>query len=186
MSLEYIELDPNDYRVLHPRPAYLLVTADKSGKLNVMAASWVMPVNDEPLLVALAIDKGSKTYENLLETGELTINVVGEEHLSVVYGAGSISGKEVDKWARLGLEPLPSKSVRVPGVRGCYGFVECRVERVIDLEGVGLFICKSLAIHARKDLLRKDAWDLAKARVLMHNWGRSFVVPGKSLFASRP
>ncbi|MCD6488355.1 MAG: flavin reductase [Desulfurococcales archaeon] len=50
-------IDRENYYVLHPRPVYLIVTRRKQGGYNVMAASWVMPVSEEPPLVALAISK---------------------------------------------------------------------------------------------------------------------------------
>ncbi|WP_440058939.1 flavin reductase family protein [Thermogladius sp. 4427co] len=179
MGFTYAEIDPGEYHVLHPRPAYLVVTIDKSGRLNVMAASWIMPVNDEPFTIALALDKETKTYQNIMEVGEATINIVGEEHAEIVYKAGTLSGREVDKWSLLKLEPQPSKHVKPPGIKGAYGFVECRVEKLIDLEGVVLVLFKPLAIHVRSDLFEKYGWNLAKAKILMHQRGRVFVGPGR-------
>ncbi|WP_238529035.1 flavin reductase family protein [Thermogladius calderae] len=179
MEHVYVSLDPNEYHVLHPRPAYLIVTSDREGRLNVMAASWVMPVNDEPFILSLALDKETKTYQNLLEVGEFTVNVMGEEHAGLVYQAGSLSGKSVDKWKLLRLEPAPSKFVKPPGVKGSYGFVECRVERMVDVESVALVLARSLAVHVRQDLYEKYSWNLGRARILMHMRRRVFVGPGK-------
>lgn len=181
--MEYVDLGPNEYHVLHPRPAYLIVTLNEDGKPNVMAASWVSPVNDEPLIVALALGKESKTFENITRRGELTINIMGEEHIDLVYKAGSVSGREVNKWEYLGLKPVKPSKIGVPGIEGSYGFVECVVEKVIDLEGVGLVLCRSVAIHVRKELMYRRYWDLSKARILLHNIGRSFSVPGLPKYA---
>jgi len=184
-SQSYITIDPSEYHVLHPRPAYLIVSVDKNGSLNAMAASWVMPVNDEPFILALALDKETKTYQNLVETGEFTVNVMGEEHAALVYRAGSLSGKNTDKWRLLKLEPQPSKQVRAPGVKGSYGFLECRVERFLDVESVSLVLARVLAIHVRGDLYEKYSWNLEKARILMHVRGRVFTVPGKIIIVPK-
>ena len=102
----YKTIDRENYYVLHPRPVYLIVTRRKQGGYNVMAASWVMPVSEDPPLVALAISKESYTHELIEEFKELTINVVGEEYLDIVYRAGTITGRNTDKWNMLGLKPF--------------------------------------------------------------------------------
>ncbi len=179
----YREIDADDYRVLHPRPAYLVVARKPDGGLNVMAAAWVMPVSEEPPMVVLSLDSESYTSELLSENGELTINVVGEEHLEMVWGAGSVSGRSVDKWSKLGLKPLPSKVIGVPGVKGAYGVLECVVKEKKSVGECVLFICEVKAARVREDLYTRYGWDLRKARILLHCGRRAFTVPGKLLVA---
>ncbi len=181
----YIEIDRDDYRVLHPRPAYLIVTRKHGGGYNVMAASWVMPVSEEPPIIAIAIDKSSYTHELIEETGEFTVNVVGEEHADIVYRAGTISGRETDKWAQLGLKPAGPKEISTPGIDGSYGFLECCVVERVDAGECSLFIAEIKAIHVRGDLYTKYGWDLRKARILMHASGRAFILPGRLVLASK-
>ncbi len=183
--MEYIEIDPTDYYVLHPRPTYLVVTRKPDGGYNVMAASWVMPVSEEPPLVALAIDKESYTHELMSRTREFTVNIVGKEHVDIVYRAGTVSGRRVDKWVMLGLEPLDPKVISVPGIRGCYGFIECRVERIVDAGECSLVIARVAASHVRKDLYTRYGWDLRRAGILLHAAGRAFVLPGRLVFAGK-
>ena len=181
----YMEVDPTDYYILHPRPAYLIVTRRPDGGYNVMAASWVSPISEEPPLVALAIGKESYTHELIRETKEFTINFVGEEHADMVYKAGTLSGRRVDKWKLLGLEPLESKKISVPGIRGCYGFLECYLENMVDAGECSLFIARIVASHVKRDLYTRYGWDLKRAKILLHLRGRAFVLPGKLVLAKR-
>ena len=177
--MSYVEIDPSDYHVLHPRPAYLIVSMDKNGRLNVMAASWVMPVSEEPPRHVVSVYREQKTYENIVETGEFTINIIGPEHAETAWKAGTLSGKKVDKWKLLGLQPLPSKKIKVPGIMGAYGVVECRVDKRIPIGECDLIICEPMRTIVRGDLYQRYGWDLRKAQILMHQRGRVFVTPGK-------
>ncbi|MEM1628726.1 MAG: flavin reductase family protein [Desulfurococcaceae archaeon] len=173
----YTSIDPKNYIVLHPRPVYLIVSRNNEGKLNVMAASWVSPVSDEPFLVAVSIWKESLTYQYIREIGEFTINIPSEKHVDIVYRAGTMSGKEIDKISALGLQTSPSKIIRTPGLMDMLGFLECVVKDSIDVGESTLFIAEVKAIHIRPDLFSRYGWDLRKAKVLLHNSGKGFSVP---------
>lgn len=181
----YIDIDPSDYYILHPRPAYLIVVRKPNGGYNVMAASWVSPISEDPPLVALAIDKESYTHELIKETREFTINFVGEEHIDLVYKAGILSGRNTDKWSLLGLEPVQSKIISVPGIRDCCGFLECQLEKIVDAGECSLFIARIVASHVKSDLYTKYGWNLKKAKILLHLRGRAFVLPGKIILARK-
>ncbi len=183
--VSYKSIDPSEYYVLHPRPAYLIVSRSSSGRLNVMAASWVSPVSEEPPLIIVAIGRDSLTREYVLETREFTINIVGEEHINLTYRAGTISGRSVDKWKMLELVEEPSKHISVPGIKGSYGFIECVLNKVVEAGECDLLFCEPKAIHVREDLYTRYGWDLRKAKILLHVRGRVFTVPGKLLFAEK-
>jgi len=181
----YVEIDPSDYHVLHPRPVYLIVSRSRDGVLNVMAASWVSPVNDEPFVIAAPIWMGSKTYKNIHDTKEFTVNVVNDEYVDIVWAAGTLSGKKIDKWGKLGLKPVSSSKINVPGIEGVLGFLECRVRDEIVVGETALFLADVLAIHVNKEYYEKYGWNLRKTNILLHAGGKAFVTTGKLVFPSR-
>lgn len=185
MVFTYKSIGLDEYRVLHPRPVYLIVSKNGEGRLNVMAASWIMPVSDEPFLVAVSIWKGSLTYQNISKTKEFTINIPGEKHVNIVYKAGTTSGREVDKVSALGLPTVNSTRIEVPGLEDMLGFLECRVINEVDTGESALFIAEVMAIHVVESLYTKYGWDLAKAKILLHHGGRGFTVPGRLILAER-
>ena len=182
---EMVEIGEGDYFVLHPRPVYLIVSLSEDSTPNVMAASWVTPVNDEPFLVGIALGKESKTLSNILRTGECTINVVGEELVDKVYAAGSYSGWKTKKWEMLGFTPHPSTKIKTPGIAEAYGFIECSLVKTVDFDTVEFVVCKSVSVHVKKDLVERNSWNLQKAKILMHLKGRAFTTPRGVLFATR-
>lgn len=179
------EIEPS-YKPLHPRPAYLIVSG-VPGELNVMAASWVMPVSEEPLRLALALDRETKTFELIEKYGEFTVNIVDAKLVDKVYKAGTLSGKEVkDKLALIGLKTTPSIKIKTPGIEEALGIIEAKVWKSIDVGEVRLYIADILAIRVKPEYYNeKYGWDIRKTQILLHLIGRAFTVPGRLILAER-
>lgn len=174
------------YKPLHPRPAYLIVSGVLE-ELNVMAASWVMPVSEEPLRLALALDRETKTFELIERYGEFTVNVVDAKLVDKVYKAGTLSGKKVgNKLALIGLKTAPSTKIRTPGIEEALGILEARVWKSIDVGEVRLYIADILAIRVKPEYYNERyGWDIRKTQILLHLTGRAFTVPGRLVLAER-
>lgn len=183
MVFKEVELS---YMPLHPRPAYLIVSGVE-GELNVMAASWVMPVSEEPLRLAIAIDRESRTYELIEKYGEFTVNVVDAKLVDKVYKAGTISGKSVeDKLTIIGLKTTPSLKIRTPGLEEALGIIESKVWKSLDVGEVRLYIADILAIRVRPEYYNERyGWDIRRAQILLHLTGRAFTIPCKLILAER-
>ncbi|MGC8975172.1 MAG: flavin reductase family protein [Thermoprotei archaeon] len=181
----YVDIPLTEYYVLYPRPAYLIVSRGADGKLNVMSASWVTPVYDDPFTVAVSIWSKSLTHQYLCETGEATINVVGEEHTQLAYDVGRVSGREVDKWSAYGLRPVKSSVIKTPGIEGSLGFLECVVVGKVPVGESTIFLNEVKAVHVKKDFYGRHGWDLKKAKILMHCGGRAFTTVSHLILAER-
>lgn len=178
----YIEIDPSDYRVLHPRPVYLVVSRDRGNALNVMSASWIMPISDEPFLIAFSIWRESKTYNNIVETKEFTVNIVDDKFINQVWFAGTKSGREIDKWSILGLKPVSPSRIKTPGIDGAIGFLECLFRNELVFNDTSLVIADVLSVHVNKELYEKYGWNLYKAKILLHNGGKCFTTSSKPMY----
>ncbi len=175
----------DDYRVLHPRPVYLIVSGGE-GKFNVMAASWLTPISEEPPKLGVAISKDSYTSNLIDRFGEFTVNVVDESLLDKVWLAGTRSGRIEDKIKSLALKLHPSSKIKVPGIEEALAIIECRVDKALEIGEVKFYIADMLAIHVKEHYYSdRYGWDLRRARILLHSAGRAFTTPGKLLLASR-
>lgn len=174
------------YMPLHPRPVYLIVSGVE-GELNVMAASWVTPVSEEPLRLAIAIDRESRTYELIEKYGEFTVNIVDAKLVDKVYKAGTISGKDVkDKLAIIGLKITPSSRIRTPGLEEALGIIESKVWKGLDVGEVRLYIADILAVRVKPEYYNERyGWDIRKTQILLHLTGRAFTTPCKLIIAER-
>ncbi len=164
--------DDKWYRLLHPKVAFLLLTQDSSGKVNVMTLAWAMPIDDEEKLLAISVWKGNYSFEILKETKEFVLCVPTKEMLHEVWFCGTKSGKEVDKVAELGLELEEGVKISVSHLKSCAGFLECKVEREIECGEHVLFISRVVYAGVRETLF--DGTWKENSHVLMHVGGKRF------------
>ena len=106
------------YQLLEPGPVVLLTTSRK-GRVNVMSMSWQMMVEFEPPLVACIVSNANYSFAALRATKECVIAIPTVELASKVVKVGNCSGRDVDKFARCGLTPLPAARVAPPLVAEC-------------------------------------------------------------------
>src|SRR5579864_8375924 len=95
------------YQLLEPGPVVLLTTARK-GRANVMTVSWHMMVEFEPPLVACVVSNADYSFAALRATKECVIAIPGIKLAPKVVNIGNCSGRDVEKFAKFGLTPLPA------------------------------------------------------------------------------
>ncbi|MEA5098268.1 MAG: flavin reductase family protein [Burkholderiaceae bacterium] len=114
------------YLLLNHGPVTLISSAHQ-GKRNVMAASWVMPLDFSPPKVVVVIDGRAYTRELIEASGEFVINIPPKALVSKVMSAGSVSGRDIDKFEQFNIGALPAEKVAAPLIDGCVGWLECRI-----------------------------------------------------------
>lgn len=174
----YVDAGEKWYYVLHPRPVYI-VLAEHAGRVNFMAASWVMPFSEEPPRIVAALEKEAYTTELVKTSGIFTVNVLGVEHVDFIYGAGTTSGRRVDKLSVLGAEVSRDTVTGAPRLSRPQpiGIVEAKVHKLLDdlAEDVYLVVADVLAAYADESLFNtRYGWEIRRARIAMHSAGRAF------------
>lgn len=106
----------------------VLVTSAHGGRRNVMAAAWSMPVEFTPPRIAVVIDKKTFTRELVAASGAFGLCLPGAALVDLTYAVGSMSGREGDKFARLGLDAQAGPVLGMPVIEsGCAAWLECRL-----------------------------------------------------------
>ena len=106
----------------------VLVTSAHGGRRNVMAAAWSMPVEFTPPRIAVVIDKSTFTRELVMASGAFALCLPGAGLVDLTYAVGSGSGRDADKFERLGLAARPGPVLGMPVVEaGCAAWLECRL-----------------------------------------------------------
>ena len=114
-------------RLLNHGPT-VLVTSASGGRRNIMAAAWSMPVEFVPPRVSVVIDKKTFTKELVASGGVFGLCIPGAVLIDLTYAVGSVSGREVDKFRRYGIEARPGPVLGVPVLEaGCSAWMECRL-----------------------------------------------------------
>lgn len=132
MSLMATELEirnlQNVYRLLHPKLTVLVVSVDKKGNCDVMAAAWAMPISSKPPIVGVSIAPKRKTWKNIRTTGEFVLSIPTMDMLDKVWISGTISANDVaDKFKKIGFETQEGIHIKVPHIKGSVANIECRV-----------------------------------------------------------
>ena len=160
------------YQLLEPGPVVLLTTSRK-GRANVMTMSWHMMVEFEPPLVACVVSSANYSFAALRATGECVIAIPAVKLASKVVEVGNSSGRDIDKFAAIGLTAVPAKRVAPPLVAECFANLECRVADRRLVSTYNLFILEVL--KAWKDPAQKNP------KTIHHHGYGTFVVDGKTI-----
>lgn len=115
-------------------PGVLLVSARPGGRPNAMVIGWgvIGTIWDKPIFTVM-VRPSRFTFDLIEASREFVACVPAPGQRQAVDFCGNNSGRDHDKFQELGLKPLPSTEVSVPGIEGCRVIYECRVVASNDL-----------------------------------------------------
>jgi flavin reductase (DIM6/NTAB) family NADH-FMN oxidoreductase RutF len=82
--------------------------------------------------VLFVCDTGHRTLANIKETAIFALALPTWRQLELVEKAGSVSGREGDKYARLGIPAFAAQTAGLRIPEGVAGWLECRLLDLID------------------------------------------------------
>jgi len=160
------------YQLIEPGPVVLLTTA-QHGKANMMTMSWHMMVEFEPPMIACVVSNANYSFQALRSTRECVIAIPARQLAAKVVRVGNCSGREIDKFQKVGLTPMRARYVAAPLVGECFANFECRVIDTRLVKDYNLFILQVL-----------KAWIDPKQKnpktIHHHGYGK-FVVDGPAI-----
>lgn len=131
-----------------PQPTTLVSTVSKDGAYDVMTASWVSIVSKTPPTLAISLNRGRLTYQQIRDTGCFVVNMVPARLAVEADYCGLRSGRDRDKLEMAGLTPVQASQVAAPLIAECPLNVECRLLREVELGEYVLVLGEILEIHA--------------------------------------
>ena len=131
------------YQLIEPGPVVLLTTRHRD-RANVMAMSWHMMVDFEPPQLACIVSDANESFVPLRKTGECVIAIPPAGLARTVVDIGNCSGRDVDKFARFGLDTKPARRVAAPLLPACIANLECRVIETRLANAFCLFVLEVL------------------------------------------
>ena len=125
-----------------------LVSSMHRGQPNVMTAAWHMPISLSPTLISVAIHPARLTHTFVSASEQFVVNIPTVDLIGPVHHAGMITGRDIDKFATVGLEPEESTVVEAPRVTGCAAYIECQVRDRSAMGDHDLFVADIVSVIA--------------------------------------
>jgi flavin reductase (DIM6/NTAB) family NADH-FMN oxidoreductase RutF len=159
------------FQWIEPGPVALVTTAHR-GRMNVMTLSWHLVMDFTPR-IGVIIGPWDYTYRALRATRECVLAIPAVDLAEKAVEIGNCSGKEVDKFRKFRLTPLPARRVRAPLIAECLAHIECRVVNLRLVKSSSLFVLQG--VQAWHDPGRRER------RTFHANGDGTFVVDGRTL-----
>jgi flavin reductase (DIM6/NTAB) family NADH-FMN oxidoreductase RutF len=140
------------FAALRPVPV-VLVSCGHGKQANIIAIAWTGILCSKPPQIGIGVRPSRHSHALIQETGEFVVNIPSEDQLDKVEYCGSISGREVDKFASQGLTPAPGSQTQTPIIAECPINIECQVAHTLSLGSHDLFIGQVVAVHFSPEVL---------------------------------
>lgn len=158
-----------------------LITCGTMEKPNVMTAAWTGIINTRPPKTYVSIRPERYSYGLIKETGEVVINLTTESLVRAADFCGVRSGKDINKFEKCGITPIPSTAVSAPTLAESPLSIECKVFQVMELGSHHMFLLDVVAVTADEKLMDKNGrLCLEKSGLAAYAHGEYFAL-GKKL-----
>jgi len=151
------ESGPTTY--LCPIPSVLVGCADPENGLkpNLITIAWAGVVCSKPPMLSISVRKSRYSHELITRTGEFTVYLVGQPLCEAMDFCGVKSGRDVDKFAHLGLTAIPAPGLSAaPALAEAPAFLSCKVKQVIELGSHDLFLADIVQVSVADRFFRQD------------------------------
>ena len=158
-----------------------LLTTQYGDKKNVSTVAWITPLEKDPPLVVISLDKNSFSFELIDKSGEFALNTPTAEIINIVKKVGSVSGKEIDKFQEFNIPYSQGKFSKVPLLDNCIANVEFIVKSIVPLQTHAMVMGEARRAIVEEDLF-SDHWLLEeKDIILIHHAGSNYFCTTKFL-----
>jgi flavin reductase (DIM6/NTAB) family NADH-FMN oxidoreductase RutF len=164
----------------YPRIA-AIVTVHSEGRDNAMAAAWHSPISHTPPIFGVSLSPKRYTYNLIKKSKEFGINFLPFDKAALVVSIGSVSGTEVDKYKKFGIETEKPVKTTAPILKDAYAAYECRL---IDSREYGdhiWLVGEIVAAHFDKALFTGDETiDLNRVSPILYMGADRYTIPSSA------
>ncbi|KWX84705.1 hypothetical protein AMQ83_29110 [Paenibacillus riograndensis] len=165
------------HAVLFPMPTVIISTASE-GKETVDACAWLMPVNLDPPMIALALRPKYLSWEYIKQSGEFAVNIPYENQTEFTDYCVRTSGYSEDKLRETGCNVFYGKHIKVPLLSDSIINMECAVKETYEIGGThSIFVAEILQTYFdEKIVVDRDCDNLNDAVSLQNAKGIAYVM----------
>ena len=142
---------------------------------NVLTIAWTGVLATHPPMTYISVRPSRYSYDLIRESGEFVINLVTEPLTRACDYCGVVSGRDVDKFAKTGLTPIPVEGVSVPGIAESPVSIACRVVEERALGSHTMFLAEVAGVTADDRYLDETGrFDINGTGLIMYSHGEYF------------
>lgn len=166
--------------LLNPEPP-VLVSCGPAERPNLITVGWCGTICTQPPMLSISVRPERYSYHLLKESGEFVVNLPTQALTRAVDWCGVKSGREVDKFAAMGLHAAPAAKVGTVLLEESPLNLECKVTQVIPLGSHDLFLAECVAVDVDERLLdEKGKLRLERAGLIVYSHG-DYLALGRKL-----
>lgn len=167
--------------MLYPVPPVLVSCQRPGEKPNIITVAWAGTVCSSPAMLSISLRPERYSYDIIRETGEFVLNLPTRKLVQAVDYCGVKSGRDVDKFARMGLTVGKASEISAPFIAESPVNLECQVIQVLELGSHHMFLANVAAVDVDPEYLdEKGKLELNKAELITYSHGEYFAL-GKQL-----
>ena len=166
--------------MIYPLPAVMVSCGAEGIGYNIITVAWTGTVCTEPPMTYISIRRERHSYGIIKDTGEFVINLTTEKLAFATDFCGVRSGRDIDKFALLGLTPEPASVVKAPLISESPINIECRVKQVIGLGSHDMFLAEVVAVHVDDEYIDESGkFRLDRAGPICYSHGSYYGLAGE-------
>jgi flavin reductase (DIM6/NTAB) family NADH-FMN oxidoreductase RutF len=201
-----ISIDPNaqsereNYKLLIgsiiPRPIAFVTTLSQEGILNAAPYSYFTIVTANPPMIAISVQrkqgKRKDTSRNALDTGAFVVHISDESYIHEINQTAANLPPDESEVTLVGLTPVASEKIAVPGIAEASVRMECVLEQAIPLGGTegapaaDLIIGRVVQFHLADALYEHGHIDPVELGPVSRLAGSSYARLGEIFTIDRP
>lgn len=174
--------------IVSPRPIGWISSRGAEGHDNLAPYSFFNAVAYVPPQVMFCSTGTKDSLMNIRETGVFCVNIVESAARDVMNATSKSHLPNVDEFETAGIEKAECESIVCPRVAGAPANLECRVVKLIQLEGKDnhMVIGEVTGVHIRDNCLKDGRFDVTTFQPLSRLGYRDYAVVENVFELARP
>lgn len=168
--------------MIYPLPAVLVSCGATPDEYNVLTVAWTGTVCSDPAMCYISVRPERHSYDIIKRNGEFVINLTTEELARATDWCGVRSGRDYDKFAEMGLTPVPATVVKAPIIAEAPVSIECRVSNIVPLGSHDMFVAEVVNVVVDERYINAETgkFEMERAGLIAYLHGEYFTL-GKAI-----
>ncbi|MGN0378229.1 MAG: flavin reductase family protein [Butyrivibrio sp.] len=167
--------------MLYPVPVVMISCQRPGEKPNIVTVAWAGTICSEPPMVSISVRPERFSHGIISDTGEFVINLVTDKLVYATDFCGVRSGRDIDKFEKMQLTPLPSSKIKAPGIKESPVNIECVVRKTEHLGSHDMFTAEIVNVQVDDEYMDENGkFDLNSTGLVTYSHGEYFAL-GKKL-----